>query len=218
MDSGSEARRTHLQHHFEDAEQQFDSAVFGTWVFLITEIMFFSGMFMAYILYRSWYPEAFAHASHHLDIKMGTLNTAILIGSSYTVVMAVHSAQHGKMRALLQNLLATIGLGLAFLVVKAFEYHHKFVDGLVPGPYFSYSGPDAAQQELFFSVYFAMTGLHALHMIIGVGLFLWLVIQTLRGQYSEDYFTPIECTGLYWHFVELVWIFLFPLLYLIGRH
>lgn len=218
MDSGSEARRTHLQHHFEDTEQQFDSAVFGTWVFLITEIMFFSGMFMAYILYRTWYPEAFAHASHHLDITMGTLNTAILIGSSYTVVMAVHSAQHGMMRALLRNLLLTIGLGLAFLVVKAFEYHHKFVDGLVPGPYFSYSGPDAPQQELFFSVYFAMTGLHALHMIIGIGLFMWLVIQTLRGHYSEDYFTPIECTGLYWHFVDLVWIFLFPLLYLIGRH
>lgn len=218
MDSGSEARRTHLQHHFEDAEQQFDSAVFGTWVFLVTEIMFFSGMFMAYILYRSWYPEAFAHASHHLDIKMGTLNTAILIGSSYTVVMAVHSAQHGKIQALLRNLLATVGLGLAFLVIKAFEYHHKFVDGLVPGPYFTYTGPDAPQQELFFSVYFAMTGLHALHMVIGIGLFLWLVIQTMRGQYSEEYFTPVECTGLYWHFVDLVWIFLFPLLYLIGRH
>ena len=218
MHSGPEAQRAHLQHHFEDAEQQFDSAIFGTWVFLVTEIMFFSGMFLAYILYRSWYPDAFAHASHHLDVTMGTINTLVLIGSSYTVVMAVHSAQHGKTRALLRYLLATIGLGLTFLVIKGFEYHHKFVDGLVPGPNFSYTGPDAPQQELFFSIYFAMTGLHAVHMIIGVGLFSWLVVQTLRGQYSEEYFTPIECTGLYWHFVDLVWIFLFPLLYLIGRH
>ena len=218
MSSSPHASASHLQHHFADAEQQFDSAVLGTWIFLVTEIMFFGGAFMAYILYRSWYPEAFAAGSHQLDITLGAFNTAVLIGSSLTVVLSVRAAQQGKQGALLRWLLATIVLGLVFLVVKGFEYHAKWTHHLVPGPNFHWDGPDGANVELFFSIYFAMTGLHALHMVIGAGLFTWLVIQTLRGQYSASYYTPVECTGLYWHFVDLVWIYLFPLLYLIGRH
>jgi cytochrome c oxidase subunit 3 len=208
----------HVQHHFADSEQQFDSAVLGTWIFLVTEIMFFGGLFMAYILYRSWYPEAFVAGSHHLDIRLGAFNTVVLIGSSLTVVLSVRAAQQGRQRALLGWLLATIALGFVFLGVKAVEYYAKWEHHLVPGPNFHWDGPHAENVELFFSVYFAMTGLHALHMIIGAGLFTWLVIQTVRGRYSSSYYTPVECTGLYWHFVDLVWIYLFPLLYLIGRH
>lgn len=216
--STQSAAHPHLQHHFADAEQQFDSAVLGTWIFLVTEIMFFAGMFMAYILYRSWYPEAFAQGSHELDVRLGALNTAVLIGSSFTVVLSVRAAQQGKRGPLLRWLLATIALGLVFLGVKAVEYYAKWQHHLVPGPSFHWSGPNSEQVELFFSVYFAMTGLHALHMVIGAGLFAWLVIQTVRGRYTASYYTPVECTGLYWHFVDLVWIYLFPLLYLIGRH
>lgn len=215
--SHSPAGPRHLQHHFEDTGQQFDSALLGTWLFLVTELMFFGGLFMCYILYRSWYPEIFEHASHHLDIKLGALNTAILLGSSYTVVMSVDAAQQGNNRSLISYLVATIGLGTAFLCVKAFEYWEKYIHGLIPGPLFTYDGPDAAQQELFFSVYFAMTGVHALHMVIGVGLFIWLVLSAQRRRYNSEYFTPVECVGLYWHFVDLIWIFLFPLLYLLGR-
>jgi cytochrome c oxidase subunit 3 len=218
VSSSSHATASHVQHHFADSGQQFDAAVFGTWIFLITEIMFFGGAFMAYILYRSWYPEAFAAGSHQLDVTLGALNTAVLIASSLTVVLSVRAAQHGKQAVLLRWLLATIALGLMFLVVKGFEYHAKWVHHLVPGPHFQWQGPDTANVELFFSIYFAMTGLHALHMVIGVGLFSWLVMQTIRGKYSASYYTPVECTGLYWHFVDLVWIYLFPLLYLIGRH
>ena len=214
--ASSDAR---LQHHFADRAQQFDASVLGTWIFLITEIMFFGGMFLAYIVYRSTYPEAFAAGSHHLDIRLGAFNTAVLIASSYTVVLSVRAAQRGRQRPLFRWLLATIFLGLVFLVVKAVEYHDKWVHHLFPGPGFEWHGPgDPQNVELFFSIYFAMTGLHALHMVIGAGLFAWLALQTLRGRYTESYYTPVECTGLYWHFVDLVWIYLFPLLYLVGRH
>jgi cytochrome c oxidase subunit 3 len=216
-DSAHTAEHGHLQHHFETSEQQFEASVLGTWLFLVTEIMFFGGLFMAYILYRSKYPEAFHAGSHHLDVKLGTINTIVLIGSSFTMVYGVYSAQHARTKELVMSLLATMALGSTFLVIKAFEYHHKWVDGLVPGPSFSWPGPDAANLELFFSVYFAMTGLHAVHMIIGIGLMSWITLQALRGQYSAEWYTPVECSGLYWHFVDLVWIFLFPLLYLLGR-
>ena len=211
------AGRPHVADHFDNAEQQFEASVLGTWIFLVTEIMFFAGLFMAYILYRTLYPEAFHDGSHHLDVVLGTINTAVLIGSSFTMVYAVYSAQNGNVRRLVGSLLATMGLGTVFLVIKAFEYHHKFVDGLVPGPFFTWDGPGAPNVELFFSIYFAMTGLHAVHMVIGIGLLGWIALQALRGQYSTAWYTPVECSGLYWHFVDLVWIFLFPLLYLLGR-
>jgi cytochrome c oxidase subunit 3 len=196
------------------------------WFFLVTEVMFFGGVFAAYMLYRSQNPEAFAAASHHLDILLGGLNTVVLIGSSLTVVLSVWSAERGKQKALAFWLLATIVLGLTFLVVKYFEYSAKWEHNLVPGPDFAFHdtrigehghvNPDRAR--MFFHFYFFMTGLHALHMIIGIGVYAVLLFNTLKGKYSVRWHDPIPVAGLYWHFVDLVWIFLFPLLYLIGRH
>jgi cytochrome c oxidase subunit 3 len=205
-------------HQFDDAEQQHDASTLGMWVFLVTEIMFFAGMFTAYVAYRSLYPEGFAHASHHLDVLLGAINTTVLITSSLTMALAVHSAQLGRRGPLLGFLLTTIALGSTFLVIKGFEYAHKFHEGLVPGPWFSYHGADAGAQQLFLSIYFAMTGVHAAHMVIGIGILSVLVWQARRGRYGQAYYTPVELSGLYWHFVDIVWIFLFPLLYLIGRH
>jgi cytochrome c oxidase subunit 3 len=207
-----------LAHQFDDVEQQRDAATLGMWVFLVTEVMFFGGMFTAYVVYRSLFPAAFGHASNHLDVRLGTTNTAVLITSSLTMALAVYAAEIGRRRALLWSLAITMVLGLTFLCIKFYEYAHKFHEGLVPGPAFTYAGPDAKQAELFFSVYFVMTGVHALHMVIGVGLLTWLVLGARRGRFGPTYNTPVELCGLYWHFVDIVWIFLFPLLYLIGRH
>ena len=207
-----------LQHHFDSMEQQRDASSLGMWVFLVTEILFFGGLFLAYTVYRAQYPRAFAEASRHLDITLGTLNTAVLIVSSLTMALAVYSAALGRRKGTIAFLLATMALGAVFLGVKAVEYAHKFHDHLVPGPDFRFPGAHARQAEIFYSLYFAMTGLHAAHMIIGIGLLTVLVLQARKGRYTPEYHTPIEVSGLYWHFVDIVWIFLFPLLYLIGRH
>ena len=207
-----------VAHQFEDAEQQFEASSLGMWVFLVNEVMFFAGLFLAYVVYRSQYAEAFAHASHHLDVALGGINTCVLIGSSLTMAMAVRAAQLGNRRGLIILLVATMILGSVFLGIKGFEYHHKFEEHLVPGPAFHYDAPNAGHAELFFSLYFAMTGLHALHMIVGIGVLAVLVWMSTRGRFGADYYSPIEMMGLYWHFVDIVWIFLFPLLYLLGRH
>jgi cytochrome c oxidase subunit 3 len=208
-----------LAHQFDDLEQQQEASTLGMWVFLVTEIMFFGGLFMAYVVYRTWHPDAFAAGSHHLDITLGAVNTAVLICSSLTMALAVHAAQSGKPRALVRLLLATIALGLVFLGIKAVEYTEKWHDHVVPGPSFQWDDATLkAPVEIFFSLYFAMTGLHALHMVIGIGIMLWLVWMARRRRFSPEYYTPVEVSGLYWHFVDIVWIFLFPLLYLIGRH
>ena len=205
-------------HQFDSAAQQYDASTLGMWVFLVTEIMFFGGVFTAYVAYRSAFPEAFGHASNHLDLSLGAINTAALIASSLTMALAVHASQLGRRRALVTFLLLTMVLGSVFLGIKVIEYADKFHHGLVPGPGFTYAGPDAKQAELFFSLYFAMTGLHALHMVIGIGVMAVLTVQASQGRYTRHYHTPIEISGLYWHFVDIVWIFLFPLLYLIARH
>jgi len=217
-----------LLHHFATAEQQKDAASFGMWLFLVTEVMFFGGMFCAYLVYRLWYFGDFGAASQSLDIKWGALNTAVLICSSLTVAMAVRCAQVGKQKAVVVYLLLTIVLGLAFLGVKAKEYKDKFDENHIPGqPSFFLAGhvpshPDIPvnqrHAQVYFSLYFAMTGMHALHMIIGVGLFAFLTYKAWKGAYTPGYYTPIENAGLYWHFVDIVWIYLFPLLYLIDRH
>ena len=207
-----------VAHQFDDADQQREAASLGMWVFLVTEIMFFGGMFTAYVVYRVLFPHAFGAASNELDVFLGTTNTAVLITSSFTMALAVHAAQTGRRGRLGAMLGVTMLLGAAFLVIKTWEYAHKFHEGLVPGPFFTYHGPDAKQAELFFSLYFAMTGFHALHMVIGLGLLTWLVLGARRALYGRAYHTPVEIVGLYWHFVDIVWIFLFPLLYLIGRH
>jgi cytochrome c oxidase subunit 3 len=204
-------------HHFTDIEQQREAGTLGMWAFLITEIMFFGGVFVAYALYRSMYPEAFGAASLRLNIVLGAVNTAVLICSSLTMVLAVQSAQNGRQKALVRYLIATIILGSAFLVIKAFEYSHKIHENLVPGKSFFFAGPHGEQAEIFFSLYFVMTGLHAVHMIIGIGIMLVLLVMARRGRFTEDYYAPVDIAGLYWHFVDLVWIYLFPLLYLISR-
>jgi cytochrome c oxidase subunit 3 len=216
---GHGAHHPYLQHHFDSMPQQAEASTLGMWVFLVTEIMFFGGLFMAYLVYRWMSPLGFQEASHHLNVGWGTANTAILIVSSLTMALAVRAAQTSQSRGLQVGwLLATITFGLAFLGIKAIEYHDKFVDHIVPGPYFQWEGhyPKAAEQ--FYSLYFAMTGLHALHMIIGVGIMSVIAFMAWRRTFDRDYYTPVEVAGLYWHFVDIVWIFLFPLLYLIGRH
>ena len=207
-----------VAHQFDDAVQQRDASTLGMWVFLVTEVMMFGGLFATYVLYRSAYPEAFAAASHHLNAQLGAMNTLVLLGSSLTMALAVRSAQHGARFGTVAGLLSTIALGSVFLGVKAYEYAHKFEEKLVPGPYFVFDGPEGTHAELFFSLYFAMTGLHALHMVIGVGVLGTLAVMAARGRFSVAYHNPIEIGGLYWHFVDIVWIYLFPLLYLLGRH
>lgn len=207
-----------LQHQFDDAEQQFEASALGMWAFLITEIMFFGGLFTLFIVYLSAYVQGFAEGSKHLDLTLGAVNTVVLIGSSLTMAMAVRSAQLGRRKPLLLFLALTMLLGLTFLGIKVVEYTHKFEQHLVPGPGFRLESPVAGHVQLFFSFYFAMTGMHALHMVVGVGILSVLLVQAWRGSYSAEYFNPVEISGLYWHFVDIVWIFLFPLLYLVARH
>jgi len=207
-----------LAHHFDDLEQQQAASSLGMWVFLVTEVMFFGGLFLGYTIYRWKFADGFAAASHHLDVNLGTFNTVVLIGSSLTMAMAVHAAQVGRRRALVTFLLLTIVLGAVFLGVKAYEYHHKYVENLIPGVSFHFEEPFVRPATLFFCFYFAMTGMHALHMVIGIGLLTVLAVRAARGRFTSAYYNPVDVTGLYWHFVDIVWIFLFPLLYLIGRH
>jgi cytochrome c oxidase subunit 3 len=213
------AHDTHLRHHFATADQQLDTATLGMWTFLITEVLFFGGMFTAYVIYRSLYHDAFASTSKFMDVPLGGANTAILICSSLTMALAVRAAQTSQRKALPKYLILTMIFGTAFLCVKAYEYHSKYVEHLIPGPNFQY--PEAPQffhnAQILFFLYFAMTGMHAVHMIIGLGLLTYLLIQAYREKFHAQYFTPVEMIGLYWHFVDVVWIFLFPLLYLIGH-
>ena len=207
-----------LQHHFVTLGQQKDASELGMWLFLVTELLFFGGLFLAYTVYRYLYSGGFAEASRHMDVVLGTTNTAVLIVSSLTMAMAVHSAALGRRKALIGFLLVTMVLGATFLGIKAVEYTEHIRHHLFPGPWFHFPGPNARPAELFFSMYFAMTGLHALHMIIGLGLLSVLVNQARKGRYTAEWHTPVEMSGLYWHFVDIVWIFLFPLLYLLGAH
>ena len=244
-----------LQHHFHTMAQQKEAAVVGMWVFLLTEILFFGGLFVAYLLYRTWYFEAFAAASSSIDIFWGALNTAVLIGSSLTMALAVRAAQTNKRLATVNWLILTMVLGTVFLGVKVIEYSDKFEHHHVPGPNYVWASehpstapgageggeervaaaagnpipehgstakmsPEQLQRttQLFFSLYFTMTGLHALHMIVGIGLMCVITWMAWKGKFDSEYYTPVVMVGLYWHFVDIVWIFLFPLLYLVQRH
>jgi cytochrome c oxidase subunit 3 len=217
-----------LRHHFATLQQQKESATLGMWVFIAQEIMFFGGLFGTYAIYRYLYYDAFADASHHLDWKLGAINTAVLICSSLTMALAVHAAAVGKGKQIAAWIAATILLGSIFLGVKVVEYKEKFDHHLVPGRHFHYVPHDAQAEvadpligrhsQIYFSLYFMMTGLHALHMIIGIPILAWMGFRGWHGEFSAQYHSPIEISGLYWHFVDIVWIFLFPLLYLIGHH
>jgi cytochrome c oxidase subunit 3 len=222
------------RHHFETEEQQREAGSFGMWLFLLTEIMFFGGMFFAYLLYRNWYYDAFVAASNQLSVPLGTLNTIILITSGFCMALGVYAAEVRKRQMLVWTLILTTVFGVAFLGVKAVEYHEKWEKHHIPGATYDikeFVNPpkDAVDQhplpvdmaektQVFFFLYFAMTGMHALHMIIGIVLLFWLLYRSNRGDFSAGYVAPIENFGLYWHFVDIVWLFLFPLLYLINRH
>jgi cytochrome c oxidase subunit 3 len=205
------------QHHFETLEQQHEASSLGMWLFLVTEVMFFGGLFLTYMLYRIWYPEAWSEGSLELDIYLGGFNTVVLIGSSLTMAFAVRAAQTGWRKGTINYLWATMLLGLTFLVVKVFEYKHKYDHNHIPGANFVFEGPHADQVEIFISLYFAMTGLHAAHMVIGFGILSVILWMAYKNRFSPQWSTPVEMSGLYWHFVDIVWIFLFPLLYLVDR-
>ncbi|MGD0012797.1 MAG: cytochrome c oxidase subunit 3 family protein [Terriglobia bacterium] len=208
---------TALAEQFDDLEQQHEASSLGMWVFLATEIMFFGGLFTAYIIFRNLYLPAFEAGSRLLDVRIGAFNTAVLLCSSLTMALAVRAAQLGKKGALITCLLLTLLLGLTFVGVKlAFEWRHDFAEGLVPGLNWTFDGPDPRHLELFFCFYFFMTSVHALHMVIGVGVLTVLIIMAWRGKFSPQRYNTVEMSGLYWHFVDIIWIFLFPLLYLIG--
>jgi cytochrome c oxidase subunit III len=217
-----------LLHHFATEEQQKDASNLGMWIFLGTEVMFFGGLFCAYLIYRHWYFGDFGAASTSINAKLGGANTAVLICSSLTVVLAIWAAQTSRRTLMIGMLILTMVFGLIFLGIKGSEYNDKFEEHHVPGASFSfdhiplpghpdqYANPQHAQ--IFFALYFIMTGLHALHMVVGLGIFSWLLWAAWKGRFTPEYHTPLEIGGLYWHFVDIVWIYLFPLLYLIDRH
>ena len=233
-----------LAHHFDTPTQQYDAASIGMWIFLAQEILFFSGLFVAYFIYRSWYPEAFSVGSRMLDWKMGAINTAVLLFSSFTAAQAVSFSQMGERKKTGQMILVTIACAFAFLVIKYFEYSHKFHLHTLPARLFDQTwgglplDPHIVAERAaeitraagvshvgdfepyhlrsFFGIYFIMTGVHGLHVIIGIGVYTWIFLRNQRGEFSDKFFTPVHMTGLYWHLVDLIWIFLFPLLYLID--
>ncbi len=206
-----------LADHYASPEQQVEAGKLGMWLFLATEILLFGGLFVAYSIYRYMHADLFKEAHKFLDVNLGALNTIVLLFSSLTVVLAIHAAQQNKTKWVIVNLVITIMCAVAFLVVKYFEYSHKFHAGLLPGMHFtnaSISNPD--QSHIFFGVYFLMTGLHGIHVVIGIILLTWLLLRTIKGDFSSQYYMPLELGGLYWHLVDVIWVLLFPLLYLIA--
>lgn len=235
-----------LAHHFDTPQQQFDSGKLGMWLFLVTEILFFGGLFCAYAVYRANHPDIFADGHHFLDTRLGALNTAVLIFSSLTMAWGVRCAQKSQKTGLIVCLVITLVCGFVFLGVKSVEYSAKMHHGLIPNevhfermePRFGFNPDEEYLREklshiehadgasgdldlrvkkvrMFFTIYFCMTGLHALHVIAGIGVIFWILVRSMKGHFSQDYFGPVDYVGLYWHLVDLIWIYLFPLLYLI---
>jgi len=208
----------HHAHHFSSAEHEFETAKEGMWVFMVTEVLMVGALFVGYVIFRALYPEAFHEAHKLLNVKLGALNTVVLIVSSMTMVLGVGAAQRGNNKKALTMLGITIGLGFCFLIVKYFEYSHKFHEGMLTAGFFTFDGLSASTSHvpLFFSFYFMMTGIHAFHVIVGMCLITWMIIRIRRGEITPAFYTPVELVGFYWHFVDIVWIYLFPLLYLLG--
>jgi cytochrome c oxidase subunit 3 len=217
MDASHATSNKFLAHHFETMRQQREAVSLGMWLFLVTEVMFFGGIFLGYTIYRLAYPEMFHFMSHELDVVLGTVNTAVLLTSSLTMALAVNAAQNGKQGKLVAMLFSTFLLSLVFLVIKAFEYEHKFHIGAVPGSLFHFANPYGNNAQIFLSFYFGATGIHGLHVLIGTILIGWFTWRARRGHFPAENYQPVELLGLYWHFVDLAWIYVFPLFYLIGR-
>jgi cytochrome c oxidase subunit 3 len=212
------AHAHHHAHHFASADDEFEACKQGMWVFLVTEVLMIGGLFVAYGIFRGLYPEMFHEAHKHLAVNLGATNTVVLILSSLTMVLGVTATQKGQRDRAIVFLSLTLLLASCFLVVKYFEYSHKIHDGLLPGGFFTNQEllEKAPKAGLFFSLYFVMTGIHAFHVIVGMGLIAWILKRTIKNEFSPHYYTPVELVGFYWHFVDLVWIYLFPLLYLVG--
>jgi cytochrome c oxidase subunit III len=252
------AANPHLAHHFDTPKQQFEAGKLGIWLFLVTEILFFSGLFCAYTVYRVLDPDVFEWGHYHLDTNLGALNTSVLILSSLTAAWAVRNAQRKEQTALIINIVVTLLCAATFMVVKYMEYSHKIHDGLLPGAHFApqtqvwelpfyhaKNGPppegllegnpaaiEAAKETItrghpyyfeapknahrFFAIYFCMTGLHGIHVIAGMIVWVWMLLKAMKRHFGPKYFGPVDFAALYWHLVDLVWIYLFPLLYLID--
>jgi cytochrome c oxidase subunit III len=204
-------------HQFDDLEQQHEADTLGMWTFLATEVLFFGGLFAASVVYRGLYPAAWAEASHHTQFWLGTINTAVLLCSSLSMALSVDAAQAGRSRAVALLLALTALLGTAFLGVKAYEYYLEYADRLVPGLNFAFEGANAGPVRLFFTLYFIMTGLHAVHLTIGIAIMAVLAVLAWRGRFGDGRYMPVEIAGLYWHFIDVVWVFLYPLIYLVGH-
>lgn len=207
----------HHAHHYESAQHEYESSKFGLWLFLCTEILMFGGLFVGYAIYHHKYPELFKAGSQFLDWRLGALNTVVLLVSSLTMALSIYYAQHNNKAKCLLNLYVTLACGGIFMGVKYLEYTHKIHLGLLPGSLFHYTGEGMIENlPLYFSFYFCMTGLHGSHVLAGMLCIGWLIVRAHRGDFNSHYFTPIECVGLFWHLVDLIWIYLFPLLYLVG--
>ncbi|HVT09544.1 MAG TPA: cytochrome c oxidase subunit 3 family protein [Polyangia bacterium] len=213
--SDGHAANAHLASHFDTIEKQDYAVRLGMWLFLATEVLLFAGLFLGYTVYRHFYHEAFHEASRHLDLWAGATNTVVLITSSLSVALAYWAIKQDKQGLCAGLLVFTILCALVFLVIKGIEYHHKFEEGALPGAWYHFAEVTAPGANLYYTIYFLATGLHAIHVIVGMSILIWVLARVLKGHFSSTYFVPVELGGLYWHLVDLVWIFLFPLLYLI---
>lgn len=219
MSTGNHAptgHKRHFAHHFRDELHEFLTSKEGIWLFMVTEILMFGGLFVGYFLMHSAYPNTFAEGASFLDWRMGSINTVVLIVSSFTMAYSIHLIQTGRAKKANPMLITTILCGCAFMVIKYFEYQHKIHDGLLPLHFYHHEGAENANLPMYFGFYFCMTGLHGFHVLVGMSLITWVLIRNLRGEFDEHYYTPVEGVGLFWHIVDLIWIFLFPLLYLVG--
>lgn len=207
-----------VRHHFRSAEQQRESETLGMWVFLATEIMFFGVLFVAFTVYRMYYPQAFGQGSADMNVLLGSINTAVLITSSLTMALAVSSAASDQQRSLRWWLVLTMLLGCAFIVIKGFEYYQHYLDHKMPAVWFEATGADAGKVQMFFVFYFFMTGLHVVHLLVGIGVLLVILGRSMAGHFSAQYHMPVAIAGLYWSFVDIIWVFLFSIFYLQGLH
>lgn len=205
------------EEQFDDAAQQREAATLGMWAFLATEVLFFGVLFAGYTVCRVMYPDAFVAASRRTDMLLGTIETAVLLTSSCAVALALRDLQLGGRRIAFWLLLLTAALGVSFLVMHGFEYYAEYREGLIPSVRYTQLGPYATHMQLFFCLYYLITGFHSLHVAIGVGVLLAMAVRTWRGAFTRVYSTPVEMTALYWHLVDIVWIFVYPLIYLLGR-
>ena len=217
-ESENEITKRHLGVQFDNLKQQQEAATLGMWIFLATEVLFFGGLLLTYLVYRTSYTTDFEQAGKEFNLTIGTVNTAVLLTSSYFMALAVHAARTDRSRIAARYLALTWGLGFIFLGLKAYEYYDDIIRHVVPGLPLDYWTTSSEAASLLYFIYYAMTGLHALHLTIGLGVIGVIFLRTRRNEFSNTYYAPIELTGLYWHFVDVVWIFLYPLLYLMDRH